>query len=205
VKTRVSGAQAAMAGSNLEILLRLERDVARPVMFVHIADPTVAMREGLGDPVPGHKADRTVGTMKVLTPEKERGDAPSLACATDACFIAWHGEKVGTSTGGGFAGFIDAKTGQLLWRKKFVVQGGKPSVGMGPKGEAAIAWFEQGRVRLAAIGREGVGAPSVLARVAGDQPRPSVAMGATAKEWAVAWLDFEAGKLEPYALAATCP
>jgi eukaryotic-like serine/threonine-protein kinase len=205
VKTKISGAQAALVGSSLELIFRLERDVARPVIFVHIADPSVSLKEGLGDPVPGHRTDRAAGTMKTLTPEKDRGDAPSIACASDGCFIAWHGEKVGTSTGGGYAGFVDSKSGQLLWRKKFVVQGGKPSVGMGPKGAGAVAWFEQGRVRLAPMGREGVGVPSVLARVAGDQPRPAVAMGATSKDWGVAWLDFEAGKLEPYALSASCP
>ena len=204
-KTRVAAAQAGLSGNSLEILLRLERDAARPIVFLHVPDPATLLKEGLGEPGPGNKVDRSVGTMKTLTPEKERGDAPSLACATDGCFIAWHGEKVGTSTGGGFAGFVDSKTGQLLWRKKFVPQGGKPTVAMGPKGEAAVAWFEQGRVRLAPLGRDGVGLPSVLARVAGDQPRPAVAMGATPKDWAVAWLDFEAGKLEPYALAASCP
>ena len=75
---------------------------------------------------------------------------------------------------------------------------------MNANGEAQIAWFERGNVMTASIGRDGVGVPSKVARISGDQPPPSIAAGAKAGEWYIAWLDFETGHLEPYAARVQC-
>ena len=90
----------------------------------------------------------------------------------------------------------------MIWRKKFATSGGRPAVAVSETG-ARIAWYESGKVRTAAISKDGVGPASQLARVAGDQPPPVLTAGPSG-EWTIGWLDFEAGRLEPYALRAQC-
>ena len=65
-------------------------------------------------------------------------------------------------------------------------------------------WFEGGFVTTASIGQGGVGAPSRVARVTGDQPTPSIAPGRKPGEWYLAWLHFEAGHLEPFTARIQC-
>ena len=41
-------------------------------------------------------------------------------------------------------------------------------------------------------------------RVSGAQPSPAIIAGKAPGEWLIAWLDFEAGVLEPYAARFVC-
>ena len=52
--------------------------------------------------------------------------------------------------------------------------------------------------------RDGVGPTTLFARVSKGQPPPSIAPGAKPGEWYIAWLDYEAGYLEPYAARVQC-
>jgi serine/threonine-protein kinase len=57
----------------------------------------------------------------------------------------------------------------------------------------------------ASISRDGAVTPAArIARIGSDSPPPSIAVGAKPGEWLVAWLDFEAGHLEPYAARVVC-
>jgi serine/threonine-protein kinase len=67
-----------------------------------------------------------------------------------------------------------------------------------------LAWAESGRLHSAALGREGVGPGSKVARVVGEQAAPSIAAGSNKGEWYVSWLDFEQGHKEPYAIRMLC-
>ena len=80
-------------------------------------------------------------------------------------FRAWHGEN-----GGAYAAYMEASKGQILWRKKFDPKGGHPTLAIGPSGAAQLAWFEGGRLKIAAITRDGVGLPTPIARATGDPP-----------------------------------
>ena len=71
-------------------------------------------------------------------------------------------------------------------------------------GSGQIFWFEGPRLMTTPIDRDGTTSPSKIARVSGDQPLPSVAPGTKPGEWYVAWLDYEAGHLEPYAARVQC-
>ncbi len=175
-----------------------------PVYFDYVPDVSGVAEQGLGDAPSGPRIDRAVGTLRPITPEKDKADTPSLACTENGCFLAWHGEKT-PGGGGAYVAFVDGKNGQKIWNKRFAMQGGRPSVATSSDGNARIAWYENGRVRFAALGRDGVGPSSLVARIAGDQPRPSITRGANDHDWAVAWLDFEAGHLEPYAARISCP
>jgi serine/threonine-protein kinase len=128
------------------------------------------------------------------------GDYPAIACSRDACFLVWQElEK-----GGAQAALIDPAKGTLLWRKRLATHGGHPAVAATPDGQAEVAFYEAGRVRLAAISRDGVGPASTFAKVTGDEPRPWIAPGRAHGEWLVSWLDVEAGHTEAFVARLQC-
>jgi hypothetical protein len=73
-----------------------------------------------------------------------------------------------------------------------------------PDGQAEVAFFEQGRVRVAAMSRDGVSTTSTFAKVTGDEPRPWIAPGRVRGEWFVSWLDLEAGHTEAFVSRLQC-
>ncbi len=189
--------------TSLELVFRLDRGTQRTVQYLHV--PIESDGPTTGVPAnPKGRDDKVLGTMRGLSNPTERVDTPDLACFAEGCFVVWHVEKP-PQGGGAYAAFIDPKLGTMLWRKKFAQSGGRPSVAIAQGGVGRVAWFEGGRLKTATITRDGVAAPSVLARVVGDQPPPSIVAGDEAHAWAISWLDFEAGKLEPYAVRAVCP
>ncbi len=203
VPQKVGPPQIGLQHGALDLLFRLDRDSHRVVESLRVPIEDGAPPAGVPSE-PKSRLDRFTGTRRSLSPTTEKADTPQLACGADGCFAVWHIEK-GTTGGGANAAFLDPKSGQLVWRKKFASSGGRPSVAIGSGGIGRIAWIEQGRLKTAQITRDGVGPASVVARVAGDQPPPSLVVGANPNDWTIAWLDFEAGKLEPYALGVTCP
>ena len=143
--------------------------------------------------------DRELGDVKLVNIEKERADSPRIECVTEGCFLVWHGD-----TGGAFAAYMEASRGQILWRKRFDPKGAHPSIAIAPSGAAELAWFEGGRLKIAAITRDGVGLPTPIARATGDPPSPSIAAGGAPGEWYVTWLDAEAGHPELFGTRALC-
>ena len=75
-----------------------------------------------------------------------------------------------------------------------------------PSGEVRAFWYERGKVMTGVIDRDGVHDELAFAHVtSSEQPAPSVSTGAAPGEWLVAWVDYEAGHLEPYAARLRCP
>jgi len=111
----------------------------------------------------------------------------------------WHEIEKGAQ-----AAFIDPVKGTMLWRKRFAPRGGHPAVAVMPDGSAEVAYYESGRVRVAAISRDGVSTTSTFAKVTGDEPRPWIAPGRTRGEWYVSWLDVESGHTEAFAARLSC-
>jgi serine/threonine-protein kinase len=66
-----------------------------------------------------------------------------------------------------------------------------------------VAYFEANKIRMATLTRDGVGAPSVVAKVSGDQPRPSLS-SARPGEWFLSWQDTEERHSEVYAARVVC-
>jgi serine/threonine-protein kinase len=205
-RTRAILPSASSAAGTLHLVFRLEKETSRTVQHMAIGDAERLLGAGIVSPPHGARADRTVMPLHAMTVDRnEKSDSPSLACDALSCFAAWHVDRPGG--GGAYAAFLDPKTGQTIWRKRFASSGGRPALAMGPAGVARLVWFEQGRVRTATLGREGIGPASSLARAGSAEvlPTPSVVMGSEPGDWAISWLDLEAGRPEPYALRATCP
>ncbi len=204
-RTRAALPSLSATAGTLHLLFRLERETTRTIQHLAVSDAERLLGAGIVSPPHGARVDRTVSPLHSMTLDRsEKNDTPSLACDALGCFATWHIERPGG--GGAYAAFLDPKTGQMIWRKRFASVGGRPALAMGPPGVARLVWFEQGRVRTATLSREGIGPASALARVSSpDLPPPSVVMGSEPGDWAISWLDLEAGRAEPYALRATCP
>jgi serine/threonine-protein kinase len=71
-------------------------------------------------------------------------------------------------------------------------------------GQALIVWYEGGKILTAPINKDGVGTPTRIARISGEQPMPSIVAGNKLGEWYLAWLDYETGHLEAYAARLQC-
>jgi eukaryotic-like serine/threonine-protein kinase len=157
------------------------------------------LQSGLDEGKKTGKKDRELGEVLVVNEDKVAADAPALACGSEGCFLAWHGEQ-----GGAFAALMDPVLGKVTWRKKFSDKGGHPGLGVSLEGEVVVAYFEKGVVRLATLTRDGVGAASTVAKVSGDQPRPTLTAGRSKGEWFVAWQDTEATHSEIYVSRIAC-
>ncbi|MEJ7730082.1 MAG: protein kinase [Polyangiaceae bacterium] len=198
-KVRARLPWAAVQSDSLMIAFRYEKDPQRLIHLMKVPLGDVGKGVPAVTKPPAPRTDRMLGETVLVNVEKDKADAPSLACGTPGCFLAWHGEG-----GRAQAAFIEPQKAAPLWRKPLSKAGADPVVGIGASGEAQLAWYERGHVMTASVGRDAVGPPSKVARISGDQPMPSIAAGAKPGEWYVAWLDFEAGHLEPYAARVQC-
>jgi serine/threonine-protein kinase len=197
-KPRAKAPSISVEGDAVLLAFRVERDPERAIYYMRL--PIADIGRDLEPVVKGTRKDRFLAPTAPASIDKARSDSPSVACGGAMCFLVWHGE----ANSGSYAAFIDPTKPQPLWRKKFTRTGSHPAVAVSASGEGQIAWYEAGRVMTASIGRDGIGPASRIARVSGDQPTPSVVAGAKPGEWYVAWLDFESGYLEPYAVRVLC-
>jgi eukaryotic-like serine/threonine-protein kinase len=191
----------AVGGDALFAAYKMEKDPTRLIQQMRL--PLADASKGLGPPGKVHsRTDRTIGEVALVNLDKAKSDGPSIACSSAACFLAWHGEGLG---GGASVAYIEHARVKPLWRRKFSRTGTKPAVAFSRSGQAQIVWFEGGRVMTAPLTRDrGVGVPTRIARVSGDQPTPSIVAGSKPGEWYVAWLDYETGHLEAYAARVQC-
>jgi serine/threonine protein kinase len=198
-KPRVRGPSLAIGGGFLNIAYRLEREPSHAVELLRVGllDPTLST--GLDTSAKGPAKDRELGDVKLVNQEKEKADNPHIECVADGCYLAWHGEA-----GGAFAAYMEGSKGEILWRKKFDSKGGHPTLAVSPSGAVELAWYEGGRLKIAAVTRDGVGVPTPIAKATGDPPTPSLAAGGAPGEWYVTWLDAEAGHPEPFGTRALC-
>ncbi len=202
--TKGKGAKAtapsvAVAGSNVFLSYTLERDKQYDVERLRLPLTSNDWETGLPDKPVG-KGDRQLGEVVVVNDDKLGGDYSTTACTREACFLAWHEiEK-----GGAQAVLIDPVKGTVLWRKRFAPHGAHPAVAASRDGQAAVVFYEGGRLRIASISRDGVGTSSLFAKTSGDVPRPWIAPGSQRGEWVVAWLDLEAGHTEPLMARLQC-
>jgi hypothetical protein len=143
--------------------------------------------------------DPVLGVLLTVAKTLGRAPQPRLACEKDGCLVGWDEEK-----GGANVAFLEQGKAQPLWHRTFAEKGARPAV-VGDDTGLAAAWYEDARLKLASLGRDGVGLPSVVNRVSGLQPHPALARGAKAGEWVLAWRDFEAAHFELFALKAECP
>jgi hypothetical protein len=191
--SRVTAPTAAVSSVNLFVAYALERDREHLVERMRLPLASPDLQGGL----PKGKAE--LGEVSVVNEDKVGGDYPALACTKDACYLVWHEIDKGAQ-----AALLDPVKGTLLWRKRFAPRGGHPAVAVNAEGQAEVAFYEAGRVRVASFSRDGVGTTSTFAKVTGDEPRPWIAPGRARGEWFVAWLDLEAGHTEAFVARLQC-
>jgi serine/threonine protein kinase len=190
---RVSVPTVGVSNANVFVGYALERD--REHLIERMRVPML----GPDAPSTPPKGKAELGETATVNEEKIGGDYPAVACTRDACYLVWHEIDKGAQ-----AALLDPVKGTLLWRKRFTPRGGHPAVVSSIDGQAAVAYYESSRVRLASISRDGVGTTSTFAKVTGDQPRPWIAPGRAHGEWYVAWLDLEAGHTEAFVARLQC-
>jgi serine/threonine protein kinase len=195
---KASSPSIGLSNSNLFIAYALERDRQHSVERLRIPLASPDLLAALQQDKPP-KGPHDLGDTAVVNEDKVGGDYPSIACAKDACFLVWHEIDRGAQ-----AALIDPSKATLLWRKRFALRGGHPAVAITQEGQAEVVFYEAGRVRVAAISRDGVGTTSTFAKVAGDEPRPWIAPGRVRGEWLVAWLDTESGHTESFVARLQC-
>jgi serine/threonine-protein kinase len=191
----------AVGNNALYVAYKLERDPKTHLierMRLPLDSPQLA--NGLDETKhPPVRKDRELGEVQLVNEDKTLADAPAVACGTEGCFVTWHDEQ-----GGAFAALIDPVQGKVMWRKKFADKGGHPGLGVSADGGVDVAYFEKGLVRIAALTRDGVGTPSTIAKVWGEQPKPALAPGQSKGEWFIAWQDTEATHSEIYVARVAC-
>jgi eukaryotic-like serine/threonine-protein kinase len=162
-----------------------------------LSDPLLTL--GLPRKTPRRSgAPRHVGNLFTVSAPIGRNDDARIACSGELCYVVWDDER-----GGASLGVFDAKKGQPVWRRQFAPEGSRPTVASSPWG-AVVAWYEKSRVKLARLTRDGLERPTVLGKVSGYQPYPSVAPGTQPDEWYTSWRDYEAGHLETFVARARC-
>lgn len=194
----------AGAGGDLLLSFRVDRDAVRSISMMHLHGADPAVGQGLAA-VAKPKEDRHIGRWATLTSPKDKGDLPAVVCSRAECFAAWSIDVPGQLAAFAVAQ-VNPQRGDVTWTKRypFAGHGGRPSLGANEAGELLAAWYDNNRIVVAPLtGREGLGTRSLVAHAASDRPPMAVA-GLGGKEWALAWLDFEKGKLEPYLSRVTC-
>jgi eukaryotic-like serine/threonine-protein kinase len=202
-RAAVSYPSFALASDALVASYRFERDKDRSLILMRLSLGAPELRNGLDEKTQAGRADRELGQSSVVS--TDHPDVPSVACGKEGCFVGWHIEGGGAS----IASFDPVK-GTVLWRKQFVRKGGRPALAAGPDGDVAVAFYEEGKVKLASVSRDGVAQFSTFARVAGDPARPYLSAGKSRGEWYVGWLDVEGvgtpqAHTEPFVARLSCP
>ena len=200
----------AIAADALLITYKLERETSHTIVRMRIPLSAPELGKGLDErgahaaPAPVHgkgivSPDRELGDVALVNDDKTPADAPSIACGSEGCFVAWASEK-----GGANAALLDPTQAKVLWRKRFSDKGTHPVLGTGQQGEIYVAFFESGKIKMAKVSRDGIGAASMVAKITGDEPRPVLTMGKTKGDWLLAWQDQESNHAEAYMARINC-
>ena len=128
-----------------------------------------------------------------------KNTTPHIACLEKACAVVWDDDNAGA-----YAAYVERDKPEPLWHRDFSPKGIRPTL-VSTKDKTFTVWYEDSRLKLAEVGRDGVGKPSVLGRVNGFQPEPDVAHGEKPGQWLVAFRDYESGHFEAFGLRAECP
>lgn len=192
------GPSVAQTNDALLVTYRLEQPRWQWNVLQHIAIDDPQFATGL-DVKTESVLPRNVGKVTELTEKTRQFQPPSFACDATSCYAAWsEGNK------GVHAAYVQPETGTVIWRKRFVQKGSQVTVSTNGSGVGLLAWYNNRRLYVAPIVRDGIGQSTLIARLKGDQSGPSVAPRDDAGHWTIGWSDFEAGHLEPYVASVAC-
>ncbi|HYP78104.1 MAG TPA: serine/threonine-protein kinase [Polyangiaceae bacterium] len=190
----------AVQNGHLYVAFSVNRGYERIQMYlsrIALSDPS--LKTGLLTTKKTAGKERFLGQPQMLSAKEGKHTTPVLACSSEGCFVAWDDEKAGASVA-----FVDKDKGQMLWRRDLPAKVVRPAVAASGN-TAVISWFDESRLRLAQLTRDGLGAVTSLSRVSGFQPQPDLAAGEKPGQWYVSWRDFESAHFEVFALRTDCP
>jgi hypothetical protein len=191
---------AAVQNGHLYVAFSVNRGFEHVQVYVErIALNDPALKTGLLSTKRTLGKERYLGQAQLVSPRDGKNTTPVLACSTEGCFVAWDDEKAGAAVA-----FFDKDKGQMLWRRDLPAKVVRPEVAAAGN-SAVISWFDESRLRIASLTRDGLGAVSSLSRVSGFQPQPDVAAGEKPGQWYISWRDYESAHLEVFALRTECP
>jgi serine/threonine-protein kinase len=146
---------------------------------------------------------RFVGSLIPVADEVAKHTEPQITCISDGCYVSWDDES------GSHLGYVRTSTNELVWKRDLSAKGARP--GLASRGDdAVVAWYEDGRVKIAKLSRDGAGTASVVARIKGFVSSPEIYPGqdtgpaAAGHPWYVAFRDYEAAEQEPFVARMDC-
>jgi serine/threonine-protein kinase len=197
-----SSPDAVVAQNALQVVFSVDRGVDRHqimLLRVPLTDPTLSQaglvidkRKKLGG------TDATLGTLGPLSKATSKNTTPRIACLEKSCAVVWDDDN-----GGAYAAYVERDKAEPLWHREFSSKGIRPTL-VATKDKTLIAWYEDSRLKLAELGRDGLGKASVLASVKGFQPEPDVTHGEKPGQWLVAFRDYESAHFEAFGLRTEC-
>jgi serine/threonine protein kinase len=192
---------AVVSRGALQIVFSVDRGAERhQIMLLRVALNDAALTTGLvidKRKKPGG-IDLNIGTLVPLSRANSKNTTPRIACLAKACAVVWDDDN-----GGAYAGYLEHDKTEPLWHREFSSKGIRPTL-VATADKTLVAWYEDSRLKLAELGRDGLGKASVLARVNGFQPEPDVTRGEKPGQWLVAFRDYESAHFEAFGLRAEC-
>lgn len=196
-----SSPDAVVSHGALQIVLSVDRGVERhQVMLLRVPFSDPALGTGLvidKRKKPGG-IDLHIGTLAPLSRANSKNTTPRIACLEKACAVVWDDDA-----GGAYAAYLEHDKTEPLWHREFSPKGIRPTL-VTSGNKTLVTWYEDSRLKLAELGRDGLGKASVLARVNGFQPEPDVTRGEKPGQWLVAFRDYESAHFEAFGLRAEC-
>jgi hypothetical protein len=195
-----SSPDAVVAQGALQIVFSVDRGADRhQVMLLRVPLTDPGLSGGLlVDKKKKQTTDLSLGSLSLLSRPSGKNTTPRIACLEKACTVVWDDDAAGA-----YAAYIERDKTEPLWRREFSPKGIRPTLVSGEK-KTLIAWYEDSRLKLAELGRDGLGKASVLARVNGFQPEADVTRGEKPGQWLVAFRDYESAHYEAFGLRTEC-
>ena len=190
---------AVLAQGALQVVFSVDRGGDRhQVMLLRVPLKDPGLSAGLVIDKKKKVADQFLGTLVPLSRANAKNTTPRIACLKQSCSVVWDDDVAGA-----YAAFIERDKAEPLWHREFSTKGIRPTL-VGTSDKTLVAWYEEQRLKLAEVKRDGLGKPSVLARVNGFQPDPDVAPGEKPGQWLVAFRDYESARFEAFGLRTEC-
>jgi hypothetical protein len=195
-----SSPDAVVAQGSLQVVFSVDRGQERhQVMLLRVPlnDPGLVSGVVL-DKKKKNPVDQHLGTLTPVSRASTKNTTPRIACLKEACVVVWDDDNAGA-----YAAYVERDKPEPLWHREFSPKGIRPTLASSGD-KVLIAWYEDGRLKLSDVGRDGLGKPSVLGKVNGFQPEPDIARGEKPGQWLLAFRDYESAHFEAFGLRVEC-
>jgi serine/threonine-protein kinase len=195
-----SSPDAVVAQGSLQVVFSVDRGLERHqvmLLRVPLTDPGLTSGVTL-DKKKKNPTDVHLGTLSPLSRANTKNTTPRIACLKEACLVVWDDDNAGA-----YAAYVERDKPEPLWHREFSPKGIRPTL-ITNGNKVLIAWYEDSRLKLSELGRDGLGKASVLGKVNGFQPEPDLAPGEKPGQWLVAFRDYESAHFEAFGLRVEC-